>query len=622
MPWMYLRLFGILLLMAAVCLACIWLDIGALPAPYIYAFFWCGSLFPLTLAMFLWELDPFVNISIFEMMGLALLSGVVCVLFGTPVDNSIISGYFAPVWGYVKDSVLMLGVLILVLVCTRKRMYGLGGLALGAAIGAGYALFTMLMASIVDTPIVETPTGLARDFSGLTNAISASVPMLFGNHALWFAPVAGALGLRMNGEKINIRHFADVRVILLILLGFATLMFGMDTMSGAVSGLREVPAFRQLFVAFTNPLLGVLVGAALTAIIQSSSASVGILQALALSGQVSYAAAIPIIMGQNIGTCVTALISSVGTSRNAKRAAIVHLSFNVIGTVIFVIIACCLPLASWVEMLSPGNLKLQIAIVHILFNVTTTALLLPAASWLEKLACLLIKGDGSTAEEMKLRYFDARMLKTPPIAVAQLFNEVQRMGGIAMGNFQRAMECFNEWDAKKSEELARNEDVLDYLNREITDSLVEVKGLDLSEKDTKLVGSMFHVVNDMERIGDHSQNIMESAQLKNQDEVKFSPKAVQELESLSNLVRAQMQRSLDMFKAQVTDDTLLGEVEGVEDEIDTTTEALRSHHMDRLKNHKCSAKNGMIYLDMLTNLERIGDHAENIATSAKSATGI
>lgn len=221
MPWMYLRLFGILLLMAAVCLACIWLDIGALPAPYIYAFFWCGALLPLTLAMFLWELDPFVNISIFEMMGLALLSGVVCVLFGTPVDNSIISGYFAPVWGYVKDSVLMLGVLILVLVCTRKRMYGLGGLALGAAIGAGYALFTMLMASIVDTPIVETPTGLARDFSGLPNAISASVPMLFGNHALWFAPVAGALGLRMRGEKINIRHFLDVRLVLLILLGFA-----------------------------------------------------------------------------------------------------------------------------------------------------------------------------------------------------------------------------------------------------------------------------------------------------------------------------------------------------------------------------------------------------------------
>ncbi len=214
MPWMYLRLFGILLLMAAVCLACIWLDIGALPAPYIYAFFWCGALLPLTLAMFLWELDPFVNISIFEMMGLALLSGVVCVLFGTPVDNSIISGYFDPVWGYVKDSILMLGMTILVLVCTKKRMYGLDGLALGASIGAGYALFTMLMVSI--------PT-VARlmDFSGLSNAITTAVPMFFGNHALWFAPVAGALGLRMRGEKINIRHFLDVRLILLILLGFA-----------------------------------------------------------------------------------------------------------------------------------------------------------------------------------------------------------------------------------------------------------------------------------------------------------------------------------------------------------------------------------------------------------------
>lgn len=214
MPWMYLRLFGILLFMAAVCLSCIWLDIGALPAPYIYAFFWCGSIVPLTLAMFLWELDPFANVSIFEMMGLALVSGVVCVLFGTPVDYSIISGYFDPVWSYVKDSILMLGMTILVLVCTKKRMYGLDGLALGASIGAGYALFTMLMVSI--------PT-VARlmDFSGLSNAITTAVPMLFGNHALWFAPVAGALGLRMRGEKINIRHFLDVRLILLILLGFA-----------------------------------------------------------------------------------------------------------------------------------------------------------------------------------------------------------------------------------------------------------------------------------------------------------------------------------------------------------------------------------------------------------------
>lgn len=211
MPWMYLRLFCILLFMAALCIISIEQRIAATYAAYIYAYFWCGALVPLTLAMFLWELDPFANVSIFEMMGVALLSGVVCVLLGTPVDNSVISGYLEPVWGYAKDSILMLGVTIFVLACTRKRMYGLGGLALGAAIGAGYALFSQLVASIV---VVSSGVKVMQ-------AATTAVPMFFGNHALWFAPVAGALGLRMRGEKINIRHFLDVRLILLILLGFA-----------------------------------------------------------------------------------------------------------------------------------------------------------------------------------------------------------------------------------------------------------------------------------------------------------------------------------------------------------------------------------------------------------------
>lgn len=495
--------------------------------------------------------------------------------------------------------------------------------------------FLAMLAGITITAVVQSSSATTVMVVGFVNAglmsltqavgvimganIGTTVTSLLLSVQIDFAAIFTFLGLILSNLPDKYR---TVKQFGTITMGLGILFIGMNTMSGAMEPLRTWEGFQTAMASINNPILGVLIGAGITAVLQSSAASIGILQTLVAQGLLGLDSAIFILFGQNIGTCVTALLACAGTNSTAKRAATVHLLFNVIGTVIFVIIACCLPLASWVEMLSPGNLKLQIAIVHILFNVTTTALLLPAASWLEKLACLLIKDDGSTAEEMKLRYFDARMLKTPPIAVAQLFNEVQRMGGIAMGNFQRAMECFNEWDAKKSEELARNEDVLDYLNREITDSLVDVKGLDLSEKDTKLVGSMFHVVNDMERIGDHSQNIMESAQLKNQDEVKFSPKAVQELESLSNLVRAQMQRSLDMFKAQVTDDTLLGEVEGVEDEIDTMTEALRSHHMDRLKNHKCSAKNGMIYLDMLTNLERIGDHAENIATSAKSATGI
>lgn len=495
--------------------------------------------------------------------------------------------------------------------------------------------FLAMLAGITITAVVQSSSATTVMVVGFVNAglmsltqavgvimganIGTTVTSLLLSVQIDFAAIFTFMGLILSNVPDKYRTAKQFGTIT---MGLGILFIGMNTMSGAMEPLRTWEGFQTAMASINNPILGVLIGAGITAILQSSAASIGILQTLVAQGLIGLDSAIFILFGQNIGTCVTALLACAGTNSTAKRAAMVHLLFNVIGTVIFVIIACCLPLASWVEAISPGNLKLQIAIVHILFNITTTALLLPAASLLEKLACLLIKDDGTTAEEMKLLYFDARMLKTPPIAVAQLFNEVQRMGGIAMGNFQRAMECFNEWDEKKSEELARNEDVLDYLNREITDSLVEVKGLDLSEKDTKLVGAMFHVVNDMERIGDHSQNIMESAQLKNQDAVKFSPKAVQELESLSNLVRAQMQRSLDMFKAQITDDTLVGEVESVEDEIDATTEDLRSHHMDRLKNHKCSAKNGMIYLDMLTNLERIGDHAENIATSAKSATGI
>ena len=503
--------------------------------------------------------------------------------------------------------------------------------------------FLAMLAGITITAVVQSSSATTVMVVGFVNAglmsltqavgvimganIGTTVTSLLLSVQIDFAAIFTFLGLILSNLPDKYRTAKQFGTIT---MGLGILFIGMNTMSGAMEPLRTWEGFQKAMASINNPILGVLIGAGITAVLQSSAASIGILQTLVAQGLIGLDSAIFILFGQNIGTCVTALLACAGTNSTAKRAATVHLLFNVIGTVIFVIIACCLPLASWVEMLSPGNLKLQIAIVHILFNVTTTALLLPAASWLAPVqdysactaACLLVRGKDGRGESMRLKYFDSRLMNTPPIAVAQLFNEVQRMGGIAMGNFQRAMECFNEWDAKKSEELARNEDVLDYLNREITDSLVEVKGLDLSEKDTKLVGSMFHVVNDMERIGDHSQNIMESAQLKNQDEVKFSPKAVQELESLSNLVRAQMQRSLDMFKAQVTDDTLLGEVEGVEDEIDTTTEALRSHHMDRLKNHKCSAKNGMIYLDMLTNLERIGDHAENIATSAKSATGI
>ena len=421
------------------------------------------------------------------------------------------------------------------------------------------------------------------------------------------------------------KRFKGAKQFVPVVIGLGILFIGMEYMSSAMVPLRSSQVFKDAIQNVSNPILGVLIGAGITALLQSSAASIGILQALAGAGLIPFQTCIFILFGQNIGTCVTAVIACVGTNATAKRTAMVHLLFNVIGTVIFVIIACILPLADWITMLAPGNpadpanvqnmIKLWIALTHIVFNLITTAMLLPFASTLEKMACSLIPADSGTGEAMRLIHFDSRLLKTPAVAAEQLFNEVQRMGGIALANFRSAMACFEQWDEEKAAELTRNEDVLDFLNKEITTFLVEVKGLDLDEQDTLLVGSLFHVVNDMERVGDHAQNILEAAQLRQQEDVKFSEKAVQELEELSTLVTTQLERALELFRTRITAGPEITEVEEREEEIDNITEALRQHHVDRLKAHKCSAKNGMIYLDILTNLERIGDHAENIATS-------
>ncbi|MBQ8201620.1 MAG: Na/Pi cotransporter family protein [Clostridia bacterium] len=406
-----------------------------------------------------------------------------------------------------------------------------------------------------------------------------------------------------------------LRSITPVIFGLGALFIGMKFMSGAMEPLREYEGFRNALASVQNPFVAVLIGAGITALLQSSAASIAILLSLAELGLIGFDMCIFILFGQNIGTCITAVLACMGTNATAKRTATVHLLFNCIGTVIFIIIAMILPLAEWIEAAVPGNISMQISVTHIIFNLVTTCLLLPFASQLEKMACILIREDGAESEAMKLMHFDERLLKTPAVAAEQLFNEVQRMGDIAMANFRKAMECFNEWDEDKSAELLRNEDVLDFLNKEITTCLVDVKGLDLSDRDTRLVGSLFHVVNDMERVGDHAQNILEAAQLRHQEEIKFSTKAVQELDDLSAMVSEQLDRAMRMFRDQISGSDVRQTIESAEEQIDNTTEALRQHHVDRLKQHKCSAKNGMIYLDILTNLERIGDHAENIATS-------
>ena len=403
-----------------------------------------------------------------------------------------------------------------------------------------------------------------------------------------------------------------------IMMGLGILFVGMDAMTAAMEPLRDWQGFRDMMELAKNPLVGVLVGAGVTALLQSSSASVGILQALAGTGAISLQASLFILFGQNIGTCVTALLASVGANRTAKRAAVVHLLFNVIGAALFIVLALVLPLASWIETLAGANLRLQIAFAHIIFNVVTTLLLLPLSGLLERLAYLVVRGEDKQQESMRLEYFDARLFSTPPVAVQQLFREVQRMADIVAVNYRFAMQYYFAPKDLAVDEFDNREQVIDYLNAEITQNLIELKGLNLRADDIRLVGSLFHVVNDLERIGDHSMNIVEIGSARKKEKLRFSGKAEREIEELSGIVTSMLDKSIHIVKRQITDVEIIGEVIELESQVDKLCEALADHHVDRVKNKKCTPRNGMLYLDMLNNLERIADHADNLASSVES----
>ena len=419
-----------------------------------------------------------------------------------------------------------------------------------------------------------------------------------------FTPVLALIGIIMYMFSKDSRK-NDTGMIL---LGFATLMFGMDTMSGAVSGLREVPAFRQLFVAFTNPLLGVLAGAALTAIIQSSSASVGILQALALSGQVSYAAAIPIIMGQNIGTCVTALISSVGTSRNAKRAAIVHLSFNVIGTAVCLTVFCIVRAVAAPAILGESATMYGIAIAHTAFNVACTALLLPASGLLEKLAIRLVPDGKKKDAEVTL---DERLLATPPLALEQCSVVAEDMAYYASGALKKAIDCVMEFDPKSAQEVRESEDETDKYEDMLGTYLLKLGAEPLSDAASEEVTELLKLIGDFERIGDHAVNIIESAEELHDKQLEFSRSAKYELSVMTAAVGEVMGLAVKAFAEN--DAQAASCVEPLEQVVDDLKNELRTRHILRMKKSECSIEAGFVWSDLLTNLERVSDHCSNVA---------
>ncbi len=393
-----------------------------------------------------------------------------------------------------------------------------------------------------------------------------------------------------------------------ILLGFATLMFGMETMSGSVSGLAEIEEFKNMFLIFRNPILGVLAGTVLTAIIQSSSASVGILQALAVTGQVFYGAAIPIIMGQNIGTCVTAMLSSVGTTKNAKRAAVVHLSFNVIGTVIWLTVFGIVSAVFKPALLNMPATLPGIAVTHSLFNIACTALLLPASSLLEKLAMKLVPDSGS---EVKISELDERLLATPPIALERCGVLVKKMAELSVTSLKESMNMLFGYDSHTADEIRENEDKADHYEDILGTYLVKLSGHQISDSDSCTVSKLLKAIGDFERISDHSVNIVESAEEINQKQIAFSETARSEIEVMCSAVSEILTISYNAFMNNSVETART--VEPLEQVIDGLKKKLRNNHIARLKKGDCSIEAGFVWADLLTNLERVADHCSNVA---------
>lgn len=393
-----------------------------------------------------------------------------------------------------------------------------------------------------------------------------------------------------------------------ILLGFATLMFGMETMSAAVSGLRDVPAFQELFIMFQNPVLGVMAGALLTAIIQSSSASVGILQALAVTGQVSFGAAIPIIMGQNIGTCVTAMISSVGANKNAKRAAVVHLSFNIIGTVVWLTVFCIIKALFAPALLNQSASLVGIAVAHSVFNVLCTILLLPMAGFLEKLAQRVVPD----AKEPEVRTeLDERLLVTPPLALENCRKVSITMAETSAAALKEGLICLRSYDSALAEAIREKESKTDYYEDILGTYLVKLSGSQISENDSSEATKLLKVIGDFERISDHALNLLESAEELQQKGLAFTESAAKELEILSAAINEILDLSTNAFI--YNDLESASKVESLEQVIDGLKEQMRTRHILRLQQGECSIDAGFVWSDLLTNLERTSDHCSNIA---------
>ena len=420
-----------------------------------------------------------------------------------------------------------------------------------------------------------------------------------------FSPVLAFIGILLYMGKSEKRRGVGT-----ILIGFAVLMTGMTAMSNAVLPLQNEAWFTNLFIRFSNPLLGVLVGAVVTGIIQSSSASVGILQALSATGVITYGSAIPIIMGQNIGTCVTALISSVGANKNARRAAMVHLYFNIIGVTLFLAVFYGANLLLDFAFVTETVTAWGIAVVHSIFNLTATAVLLPFANGLEKLAILTIPDD---AEKESFALLDERLLNTPAVAVERARAATADMAELARVGVVQAMSLTHKWDDSLAQKVREEEEKVDKYEDALGTYLVKLSSREMSHADSQSVNTLLHTISDFERISDHSVNVLSSAEEIHAKSIAFSKDAQEELQVLEGAVQDVLSRTTDAFRKG--DLHMAGKVEPLETVVDELARAIKARHVARLQTGSCSIEYGFVLEDLLTNYERVCDHCSNVAVA-------
>lgn len=475
-------------------------------------------------------------------------------------------------------------------------------------VNAGILKLHNAIGVIMGANIGTTITSIILSLGDLDKGAAGTVMTMLKPTTITPLIALGGIVVLMASKKSRTKLIGE------IMLGFGILFNGMFIMTDAVAPLADSPFFQTLFATLSNPVLGVLAGAVVTAIIQSSSASIGILQAVASTGAVRFSAALPIIMGQNIGTCVTSLISSIGANKNAKRAAMVHLYFNIIGTVLFMgvvyLIQYLIGFPFWNDRINMAG----ISAVHIIFNVSTTVVFIPFTRLLEKLAIWTVhgrRGEADSEEAPEIAILEERFLRTPTLALSQCHDALETMGAYAKKNFERAVPMFTQFDVREKERINEYENAIDTMEDKLNKYLIALTNNELTEQESRDITFQLKLVLEFERIGDYAMNVLELAESLNEKQARLSEKALDELSAISDAVDEIIGMAMDAFSQN--DLAVARGIEPLEETIDTMEDALKFRHIERLKDGTCTVDGGIVFLELLTNLERISDHCSNIA---------